>query len=233
MSDQATLVNEGHEVDQNWDPNEHYKDIAIAEEYDRVRFSSLAGRVFNTLEKRCIVRAFRTVPKSALILDMPCGTGRLAEALLEAGYRVFGADISPAMLEVARRKLVRFGERFETRVIDAREPPKDGVEFDAALCARVLMHFPLDEQIAFLKGVVALTRGPVIFMQSLSSPYHRARRGLKKIIGHQPPARFPITNAEIRELLASTSLREVARYRVLSPVSEAVAVLAEPDAKVG
>lgn len=38
------------------------------------------------------------------VLDAGCGTGTLAMALTEAGYRVSGIDLSPAMLEVARAK---------------------------------------------------------------------------------------------------------------------------------
>src|SRR5207248_815130 len=115
----ARLASE--EKDMQWDPTTHYLDVAVAERYDRERFSSLAGRVFNALERRRLVSAFRTVPRTAKVLDVPCGTGRLAEALLEAGYTIIGADISQPMLEVARRKLARFGDRFETRVGDVRE----------------------------------------------------------------------------------------------------------------
>jgi SAM-dependent methyltransferase len=38
------------------------------------------------------------------ILDMGCGTGRLAVALAERGHRVTGADPSPGMLQVARNR---------------------------------------------------------------------------------------------------------------------------------
>ncbi|HEX6118809.1 MAG TPA: methyltransferase domain-containing protein [Dongiaceae bacterium] len=38
------------------------------------------------------------------VLDMGCGTGRLAIALAERGHRVTGADPSPGMLRVARSR---------------------------------------------------------------------------------------------------------------------------------
>jgi len=55
----------------NWDPVTHYKEVAVAERYDRERFSSLAGRVFNALERSCIRRIFRRVSKEATIMDLP------------------------------------------------------------------------------------------------------------------------------------------------------------------
>ena len=77
-----------------WNPTTHYKDIAVAERYDRERFSRLSGRVFNALEKRAVRRAFRSVDRSSVIADLPCGTGRLAETL-EPGscvHRHFRSD---------------------------------------------------------------------------------------------------------------------------------------------
>ena len=48
----------------DWDPVTHYKEIAVAERYDRERFSSLAGRVFNALERYCMRRTFPTSARS-------------------------------------------------------------------------------------------------------------------------------------------------------------------------
>ena len=138
-------------MNMDWDPTNHYKDVAVAERYDRERFSGLAGRVFNSLERRTLRRAFSRVDRSAKVLDLPCGTGRLAETLLGDGFHVVGVDISAPMLEVARRKLQRFGDRFETRVGDVRDLAHgERATYDVALCARVLMHFPLEQQIEWL-----------------------------------------------------------------------------------
>jgi SAM-dependent methyltransferase len=120
----------------DWDPTSHYKDIAVAERYNRERFSGIAGRVFNALERRVISRAFRPISRSLTVLDLPCGTGRLAETLLADGFHVVGVDISPSMLEVARRKLLRFGSQFQTRVGDVRELARaERGTYDVALCA--------------------------------------------------------------------------------------------------
>lgn len=212
----------------NWDPTSHYQDIAVAERYDRERFSGLAGRVFNALERRELRRAFRDIDRAATVLDLPCGTGRLAETLLGEGFRVVGIDISQAMLEVARRKLARFGERFATRVGDVHELARhEQGTYDVALCARVLMHFPLAGQIDFLRSVAVLARRTVVFSQSLSTPYQRARRGIKRGMGLSAPAMHPITEPELASLLKGAGLREVRRHRLARLVSEAILVVAE------
>ena len=212
----------------DWDPVTHYKEVAVAERYDRERFSSFPGRVFNALEKYNMRKAFRAVPRDQTVLDLPCGTGRFSEVLLEEGFKVIGIDISQAMLEVAKRKLERFGPRFETRVADVRElAQKESQRYDVALCARVLMHFPLEGQISFLRSVAELTRRRVVFTQSLSTPYQRLRRRIKRLLGNQPPAGYPITEAELKTLLAGAGLKEVDRLRPMPLVTEAIYVIAE------
>jgi SAM-dependent methyltransferase len=43
--------------------------------------------------------------KSGLVIDLGCGSGIWAEQLVASGYDVLGIDISPAMIELARRRV--------------------------------------------------------------------------------------------------------------------------------
>lgn len=210
-----------HGYKKGWNPHDHFKKVQIAEDYDRERFSSIPGRIFNHLEKSRVRRIFAGLPENSLILDAPCGTGRFSEVLLELGHRVVGLDISPAMLEVARRKLSRFGARFEARTQDVRTLKPGEDVFDAALCARVLMHFPLDEQVTFLASVASVTRGPVVFNQSLNSSYGAFRRQIKKLLGNQAPSAYPVTWKESETLIAAAGLKCSERRLLLPFVSEA------------
>lgn len=217
----------------DWDPTTHYQSDGVASGYDVERFSSVAGRVFQRLERRAILRAFRDlVPEPKVILDLPCGTGRLAETLLSAGYNVVGADISAAMLRQAEQRLTRFGDRFVTLVCDAREAAQQPVKFDAALCARVLMHFPLNEQIEFLRGVSGAVSNYVVFTHSLDTRYQHLRRSLKRRLGHQPSVAYPITQRDLKELLAKSGLKEIRRLRLPRLLSEAIIIIAEKAARV-
>lgn len=212
----------------NWSPEHHYQSREVAAEYDRVRFSSIPGRLFNFLERRMIARCFAGVPRGSTIADAPCGTGRLAETLLAAGYRVHGLDISDAMLQVAKTRLAAHHEQFTCETTDVRQLAVDAPCYDAALCARVLMHFPLDQQIQFLSGVAHLSRSVVVINHGIDSPYQRFRRRVKQALGnHHDPARSPVTNAGLATLLEKAGLREVKRYRLMPLVSEAIYIVAE------
>jgi len=43
--------------------------------------------------------------EEGLVVDLGCGTGILVEAVSNAGYEVLGIDLSPAMIELARRRV--------------------------------------------------------------------------------------------------------------------------------
>lgn len=64
--------------------------------------------------------------RRGLVVDLGSGSGILARELIAAGYDVFGIDISPAMIELARRKAP--GARFVVASISTVElPPCDAV----------------------------------------------------------------------------------------------------------
>lgn len=210
-----------------WTADQYYKSQKVASEYDKIRFSSIPGRIFNYLEKRTIAKCFSDVATGETIVDVPCGTGRLAEVLLAGGYRVHGIDISEAMLLVAQQRLLKYQDCFTHEVADAKKIRSSEPNYDAALCARVLMHFPLEQQIEFLAGVARLSRSIVVINHSLDSRYQRLRRRLKRLLSRQQPARFPTSNADIKELLQRSGLRELRRYRLFPLISEAVYIVAE------
>src|SRR5262245_64269722 len=53
-------------------------------------------------EERCVHAALADIPAGSLVLDLPCGTGRLTNGLVSRGFRVTGADNSAHMIAVAR-----------------------------------------------------------------------------------------------------------------------------------
>ena len=72
------------------------------------------------------------LPVGARILDCPCGQGRHAHLLAEAGYRVDGLDYSRALLQVARRRGTGATLRY-TRGDMRRLPARWSGRFDAVV----------------------------------------------------------------------------------------------------
>lgn len=85
---------------------------------------------------------------SPRLLDLGCGTGALAEAVLEevAGCRLACVDLSPKMLEEAKRRLAG---RAEVSLADAEGLPFPDGSFDAAWCNDSFHHYPDPKKAAF------------------------------------------------------------------------------------
>src|SRR6185369_15859003 len=63
---------------------------------------------------------------TGLVVDLGCGSGIWARELSRAGYNVLGIDISPAMIEIARKRVPR--AQFQTgSLLKTRIPQCDAV----------------------------------------------------------------------------------------------------------
>lgn len=75
-----------------------------ARQYDRVRFSGLAGQWGHRRQVE-VLRTFCQDWRGKKVLEIGCGTGRITETLARWGACVTATDISRKMLEVARDRL--------------------------------------------------------------------------------------------------------------------------------
>ncbi len=82
------------------------------------------------------------------VLELGCGTGFFLLNLKLAGVVEHGyvTDLSPGMVEVARRNASRLGFEVEGRVADAERIPYDDGTFDLVVGHAVLHHIPDVEQ---------------------------------------------------------------------------------------
>jgi SAM-dependent methyltransferase len=94
-------------------------------------------------------------PPDSSVLDAGCGPGLVAEALLRAGHRVLGIDLSAEMIARARKRCEPFGERVRFEQGSLFEARLTG-SFDAAISRSVLHH--LIDPLAFVRRQVELLR---------------------------------------------------------------------------
>lgn len=84
-----------------------HNDEPVRQSYDRLA-AEYARRIYRELENkpfdRKLLNSFVTrVGKRESICDMGCGPGHVAKYLHELGANVFGLDLSPKMIEIARK----------------------------------------------------------------------------------------------------------------------------------
>jgi ubiquinone/menaquinone biosynthesis C-methylase UbiE len=83
-------------------------------------------------------------PKEGMfVLDVGCGTGIHLERYHKAGCEVFGIDLSPSMLQVARDRL---GASANLHLGDASNMPYSDRMFDLTIMSTVLHEMPPDVQ---------------------------------------------------------------------------------------
>ena len=167
-----------------------------AERYERRRYGSLGRRLNLRLLERALARALARVPAGGLVLDAPCGTGILSAFLRRRGFRVIGADISPAMLAVARRRGARSGTCAPTSS-SRRAGPRS---VDAVLSSRFLMHLPSDTRRArAARRWRELARGPVVATVCHPYTYKSFQRAVRRALGGSAKRSPRLTRRELED----------------------------------
>jgi ubiquinone/menaquinone biosynthesis C-methylase UbiE len=96
------------------------------------RIAGVYDRLFDSMNKglRLMgIRLFRP-SKGMSILDVGCGTGSYLELYRRYQCRLYGLDLSPSMLEVAKERL---GEAAQLDLGDATAMPYDDGQFDLVI----------------------------------------------------------------------------------------------------
>lgn len=99
----------------------------------------------------------------ARVLDAGCGAGQMAIELAERGAHVVAVDISPSLLDVARRRTPQhLQRRIEFHAGDMLDPTLGS--FDAAIAMDSLIHYDADDIARAVGGLTArLSSGPLAF----------------------------------------------------------------------
>ncbi len=105
---------------------EYAHDSATAENYD----ANLVGTPMLDADLKFV---FEHIDEASRVIDLGCGTGRVAIPLAEAGHHVVGVDLSEPMLRVARGKLDSSNAKWINANIVDMGAFRDAT-FDVALC---------------------------------------------------------------------------------------------------
>jgi len=210
---------------------EYYQNDGIADRYDAERFASLSGRTFDALEKRALRRMIRRAvagSSAPSVLDVPCGTGRITRVLLEEGLSVTGADISCEMMAIAEKKCAAHADRlqFQRLDLDAVDLPEN--QYDLVSCVRMLHHLDAVTRRAIFGALAKLSRRYVLVNVSLSTPFYRWRRRMKRRLG-QGVSRESMTWNQILDEVSSAGLQIVAKRFVARWLSEDLILLLEKE----
>lgn len=204
-----------------------YQNRAYAAHYDRARYGGILGRIKNWNTLTTIDKTLKNLEEGSLILDVPCGTGRLAPLVLQNGFRWLGADISFEMMEVAREKTAWSKNAKGNVRLDSEHMPFKSGSIDCVASIRFIYHVPASEgRIAILREMGRISKKWVIIDYNYPNPV----KALYRRIGHlvKPPKRKRrLSMREIYDELASAGLRVYKAFPVSRVLSDNVILLCE------
>ncbi len=197
---------------------EHYFDRTAMRAWEQLTSTAPVGRI------RATVRAGRDRMRETLlawlpadlsgvrILDAGCGTGALAMAAARRGAHVVAIDLSPALVDVAQRRVAQHldvfdnGGRIDFRSGDFTDESLG--EFDHVVAMDSLIHYNAEDAVRVLQGWarrVPSARGSLLFTFAPSNPLLRAMHTVGRLFprGDRAPAIEPVAEGALRRMLAT------------------------------
>ena len=218
---------------------QHYQDSSVAEHYrdeyaGRLMLRSLPARLVAKRERQIIRSAIADILKHTAtpigkVLDLPCGTGKLASVFAHFNFSVVAADISRQMMEVAApeyRGLPGFIGFVQT---DAGATNFADGEFDAAVCLRLLHRVPDVARTAILTELSRISRKHIIVSVGLTNPLQEFRRQVRRIITGALTVPYPVTRSVFAAQLASAGINPIHWVPVFPLLSSEWIVIGEKN----
>lgn len=129
----------------------------VAAQYDRKRRKRKKWR----RELAVIEKISGDFYPGAAILDAPLGTGRFIPFYINRGCRIFGLDISPDMIEEARKKMIAT-DRVLLSLADLRHLPLRDMSVDYSVCIRLLNWVPMNTARQIIAELRRISRKDII-----------------------------------------------------------------------
>ncbi len=151
------------------------------------------------------------LPASGLILDAGCGPGLVGAALLNAGFRVLGVDLSREMIERARKRCAAHGARARFAQVSVFDRQLEALgPFDGAL-SRFVLHHVVDPSAFVMRQVELLRPGGVLVVSDHLTDPDPARAEHHRILewSRDHTHMRSLTGGTIVDLFAATGLADI------------------------
>lgn len=192
---------------------ETYFDRTAAGAWEQLTSTAPVGRVRATVRAgrdrmRGLLLAWLPADlRGARVLDAGCGTGAFAIEAARRGAEVVAIDLSPALVDVALRRVAAqldtfaAGGRIDFRSGDMTDAALGG--FDHVVAMDSLIHYERADALRVLDGWSQRTRGSLLFTFAPSSPLLRTMHLAGKLFprGDRSPAIVPLAERGLRRAL--------------------------------
>ncbi|MHC4547596.1 MAG: class I SAM-dependent methyltransferase [Planctomycetota bacterium] len=200
-----------------------YYDENQARKYRRSK--EFAKRRTHAAECRLAARALAGVDRRESVVDVPCGAGRMTVFLARLGFAPAAADVSPAMVELARQRFAQEGLAVEVEVRDLEATDWPDGAFDNLFSFRFFHHLPTDalrRQVTAEMCRVARRRVVVSYLDARS--WTARRRALESRLKQRRTGKHVLRPREMAALFEEAGFRILADHARL-PLFHSLRVL--------
>lgn len=203
--------------DDSSDYQREYEEIAEAELYNRAYQDEMLKRWSTSREFRLLERLLSSQGHNKLLLDLPCGGGRLSPGIGPHTDLLIEADIAVGQVLYGKRHSNLETPQFWMTASAFHIPFRDN-SVDGVVCCRLCHHLPTpEERERLVTELLRVSRRFVIMtffdFYSLKNWLRRARRPFNK-----KPPKLTMTVRRVRELAEANGARLV-QYPMLAPTS--------------
>lgn len=164
-------------------------------------------------EMRVLDRAFKLIPKTHKVLDVPCGGGRVTIHLSKKGYEVSAADLSEDMIEIARQALADNKLDCSVERQDVEKFTLGDRSFDTIVSFRLFHHFPNPEiRQRVAKELCRVAAHNVVLSYFSPNSWTSVKRKLRAARGGRKSDKHATSLAEVEEYFKQAGFRLVKNF---------------------
>jgi SAM-dependent methyltransferase len=167
---------------------EAYKSRPVARAYHEAfahhkGLKTLRFRIVAAAERVTVFKLLRRL-RFERVLDIPCGTGKLASIFRDEAVAITAADISPEMLELAEQTYETAGVhnvRFAVADVERLTSQFAKATFDVVVCLRLMHRVPHETRLKMLEQIATVARYAIISF-GVDSVFLRIRRWTRNLL---------------------------------------------------
>jgi ubiquinone/menaquinone biosynthesis C-methylase UbiE len=159
-------------------------------------------------EMRLIERAFALIPNTGRVLDVPCGGGRVTLHLSGKGYKMTAADLSEAMLTIARENVAKSNLSCPVEHQDIEKLTYPDRSFETVVSFRLFHHFPNPEiRQRAVTELCRVAKSYVVLSYFCPASVTSVKRKIRAAMGGRASDKHPTSLREVRGYFARAGFR--------------------------
>jgi len=155
-----------------------------SDRFDSAYYSGLRGYVKELLNKVLLWRAFRCVVPGQKVVEVACGSGRLAKFLVSNGRQVIAVDISKSMLQKTRSHCDPSGVNYNGSLSliqgEVEKLPLQSGSCSGVVSFRLMQAASSCHRISFLKEMRRICEGPLFIQYQSGFAFKHFVRWLRR-----------------------------------------------------